>query len=100
VFSDDGILLTAGLAQRLGKNPMAETAPFLVEEGCRALWVSCQICHLLVVGATTKDGPFLTASGLFLALERPEITIQALAWLQWVHLVSLEELMPQQWYDE
>jgi hypothetical protein len=30
----------------------------------------------------------------FLALERPEITIEALAWLRRVQLLYLEELMP------
>jgi hypothetical protein len=40
-------------------------ASFLVEEGCRAWSVGCQICRSFVIAATTNDGPFLTPFGLF-----------------------------------
>ena len=44
---------------------MAKMASFVVEEGYGVWLVGGRICPLLVIAATTNDGPFQTRFGLF-----------------------------------
>jgi hypothetical protein len=44
---------------------MVKMASFLVEEGCGAWSVGCQICRLEVIAASADDGQFATTFGLF-----------------------------------
>jgi hypothetical protein len=44
---------------------MLEMALFLVEEGCEAWSVGCQICRSGVIAASAGSGPFATPFRLF-----------------------------------
>ncbi len=72
-------------AQWLG-NPVAKMASLLVEQGCRAWAIGCQICCSRVIQASGDDGPVSTPFGLFAGPGDGKMAVEACSWLGRVHL--------------